>query len=210
MTKTTKTTRTVIIDYGSGNLRSVSKAFEHISDGIVQITSDPKDLQSATHIVLPGVGAFGDCAAGLRALNGMVAELEKQVLDNKKPFLGICVGMQLLAAKGYEYGEHDGLGWIGGEVRKIKPSDKGLPIPHMGWNSLNLTKSQPLNDKISGDVYFVHSYQLHCDEKYVLATCDYGSAITAIVAKGNIMGVQFHPEKSQQIGLSLLKNFLEI
>jgi len=200
-----------IIDYGSGNLRSAAKAFEHVAGVKVKVTSDAKDLETATHIVLPGVGAFGDCIAGLKKIPGMIAAMEKQVLENKKPFLGICVGMQLLADTGHEYGEHKGLGWIKGEVRKISPADKSLPIPHMGWNSLQLSKPTPLLKNLQGDVYFVHSYQfIPGDNDNLLATTDYGGKVTAAVARGNIMGVQFHPEKSQQAGLQLLKNFLEM
>ncbi len=204
-----------IIDYGSGNLRSAAKAFEHVvqkSPGAkVIVTNNPADLEKATHIVLPGVGAFGDCAAGLAKIPGMVAALEKQVLQNKKPFLGICVGMQLLADIGHEYGEHKGLGWIKGEVRRINPSDKSLPIPHMGWNGLAAQKKLPLLNNIKSDVYFVHSYQFICaNNDNLVATCDYGGQITAVIAKGNIMGVQFHPEKSQTAGLTLIENFLKV
>jgi len=201
----------VIIDYGSGNLRSVAKAFAHVTGKDVLVTSNPDDLASASHIILPGVGAFGDCAKGLRSLNGMVAALEEEVLNKKKPFLGICVGMQLLADKGYEHGVHDGLGWIGGEVIAIEPQDN-LPVPHMGWNGLDFKKNAPAEivKDIDQDVYFVHSYKFECDEKYVVATTSYCGAIKAFVAKGNIYGVQFHPEKSQKSGLQLIKNFLEI
>lgn len=209
----------VIIDYGSGNLRSVAKAFEHVLGQKVLVTSNAADLAAATHIVLPGVGAFGDCAAGLRALDGMVEALEEQVLQKKKPFLGICVGMQLLADVGYEHGEHKGLGWIGGEVVAIEPQD-GLPVPHMGWNSLDfapakkIISSQPMVEKmidgIAEDVYYVHSYRFECDEKYVVATSSYCGAIQAFVAKDNVFGVQFHPEKSQKSGLQLLANFLKL
>jgi glutamine amidotransferase len=202
----------VIIDYGSGNLRSVEKAFERVcGQGNVLVSSNPDDLAKATHIVLPGVGAFGDCAAGLRAIKGMEAELNKQVIENKKPFLGICVGMQLLADTGLEYGEHKGLGWIKGVVKKIEPEDKTLPIPHMGWNSLNIIKDSKLTKGALGDVYFVHSYAMDCaDKNNVVATTTYGSAATAVVEKGNIYGVQFHPEKSQKTGLQILENFVSI
>jgi len=200
-----------IIDYGSGNLRSCAKAFEHVLGHKVNVTSRPEDLHSATHIVLPGVGAFGDCASGLRKIPGMVAALEKEVLHNKKPFLGICVGMQLLADTGHEYGEHKGLGWIKGEVRKITPADKTLPIPHMGWNGLEVTQKSPLLKNLSADVYFTHSYQfIAADNDNLLAVTDYGGKVTAAIGKNNIMGVQFHPEKSQNAGLELIKNFLEM
>ena len=200
----------IIIDYGSGNLRSAQKAFEHVGKGVVKLSSDPADLKLATHIVLPGVGAFGDCARGLRAIDGMIEALEEEVLQKRKPFLGICVGMQLLADIGMEHGEHEGLGWIPGKVQKIKPKDKSLAIPHMGWNSLKLTKNQSILGKMDDDVYFVHSYQFVCDDEYVVATAEYGGAINAIVAKDNIIGVQFHPEKSQKAGLELISNFLEM
>ena len=209
----------IIIDYGSGNLRSVAKAFEHVLGAEVLVSSDPADLVAASHIVLPGVGAFGDCAAGLRALDGMVEELEDQVLGAKTPFLGICVGMQLLADVGYEHGEHAGLGWLGGEVVAIEPRD-GLPVPHMGWNSLDLQPAQKLISvqpkvekmvaNLAEDVYYVHSYKFECDEKYVVATSEYCGAIKAFVAKDNVFGVQFHPEKSQKSGLQLIRNFLQI
>ena len=202
-------TKTVIIDYGSGNLHSAQKAFEEVSNADVILSSNPDDLASATHIILPGVSAFGDCANGLRSVDGMVKALEHEVLFNKKPFLGICVGMQLLADKGYEHGEHDGLGWIPGEVVKIEARNSE-PIPHMGWNEITLTKEQGLTDKIDGkDFYFVHSYYFKCSKEYVVATTNYCGATTAIVAKDNIFGVQFHPEKSQKSGLQLIKNFLE-
>ena len=203
--------KVAIIDYGSGNLRSCAKAFEHVAGAKVVVTSEAKDLDDATHIVLPGVGAFGDCIAGLRKIPGMIAAMEKQVLLAKKPFLGICVGMQLLADVGHEYGEHKGLGWIKGEVRKIEPSDKTLPVPHMGWNGLEIKKQSPLLKNLGGDVYFVHSYHFIPAENHnLLATTDYGGKLTAAIGKDNVMGVQFHPEKSQAAGLELIRNFLEI
>jgi len=199
-----------IIDYGSGNLRSVSKAFEHVAPSAkVLLTSNPSDIKTATHIVLPGVGAFGDCAAGLAAINGMADEMKEQVFNQQKPFLGICVGMQLLANSGHEHGTHKGLGWIEGEVRLINSG--GLPVPHMGWNKLNIKKQHVLTSGIAEDVYFVHSYGfIAANPQDIVATTTYGSEITAILARGNIMGVQFHPEKSQQAGLQLLRNFLTI
>lgn len=200
----------VIIDYGSGNLRSAAKAFEHVIGDNVKVTSNPKDLEAATHIVLPGVGAFGDCIAGLKKIPGMVEAMEKEVLQKKKPFLGICVGMQLLADIGHEYGEHKGLGWIKGEVKKIDPKDKSLPVPHMGWNGLTINKQVPLLKNLNEDVYFVHSYHfIPANNDNLLATTDYGDKLTAVIGKDNIMGVQFHPEKSQKAGLTLIKNFLE-
>lgn len=203
------TIKPIIIDYGSGNLRSVENSFKRVLGGDVLVSSNPADLASASHIILPGVGAFGDCAKGLRAVSGMVSALEKQVLENKKPFLGICVGMQLLADKGYEHGVHDGLGWIGGEVVAIEPQN-GLPVPHMGWNNLEFKQGLPIAKQMDGDVYFVHSFKFECDEKQVVATTNYCGAIKAFVAKDNIFGVQFHPEKSQKVGLQLIKNFLEV
>jgi len=199
-----------IIDYGSGNLRSVSKAFEHVAPSAkVLLTSNPADIKNATHIVLPGVGAFGDCAAGLAAINGMTDEMKVQVFTHQKPFLGICVGMQLLANSGHEHGTHKGLGWIEGEVRLINSG--GLPVPHMGWNKLNIKKQHVLTNNIEQDVYFVHSYGfIAANPEDIVATTEYGLEITAILARGNIMGVQFHPEKSQQAGLQLLSNFLTI
>ena len=199
-----------IIDYGSGNLRSVQKAFEHVAKGNVKVTSNAADLALASHIVLPGVGAFGDCIAGLKAIPGMIESLEKEVLQNKKPFLGICVGMQLLAEHGHEYGTHAGLGWIKGEVKRIETAPE-LPIPHMGWNELEFKTPHKLTKGVAKDVYFVHSYCFNAKNPAdVIATTNYGTEITAIIARDNVMGVQFHPEKSQQAGLVLLRNFLTI
>ncbi len=204
-----------IIDYGSGNLRSAAKAFELAATQTghhVRVTGNPADLATASHIVLPGVGAFADCMHGLEAVNGMRAALEREVITGKKPFLGICVGMQMLFDTGFEHGTHKGLGWISGEVRAIQPASPAMKVPHMGWNELALcTPSHPLLKGIAtGDhAYFVHSYHAICKDKaHVLATTDYGTTLTAIVGKGNIMGTQFHPEKSQQTGLRLIENFL--
>jgi glutamine amidotransferase len=209
--------KVAIIDYGSGNLHSAAKSFEKVANDIgysVSLTSDVKDVAVADHIVLPGVGAFGDCKAGLEAVDGMVAALQDEVLGNKKPFLGICVGMQLLATKGYERGEHDGLGWIEGDIVPIEPDDLSLKIPHMGWNDFSDTNSShPLFKDITvGEhTYFVHSYHFKCkNPENILAQVEYGGVVTASVAKDNIMGVQFHPEKSQQTGMKLIRNFLEI
>ena len=201
----------VIIDYGSGNLRSAAKAFERADTAEVVVSDDPKTLEHASHIVLPGVGAFDDCMQGLVARKGMREALEKQVREKGKPFLGVCVGMQMLFDTGHEHGTHQGLGWIPGEVVKIEAP--GLKIPHMGWNDLKLPKpDHPLLAGIkTGDhAYFVHSYHAHCEAGYVLATADYGNPITAIVARDNIMGTQFHPEKSQETGLRLIANFLAL
>jgi len=202
-----------IIDYGSGNLRSVAKAFESVAGGFipVQLTRSPDDIATASHVVLPGVGAFADCMAGLKALPGMLQILQEEVVQRKKPFLGICVGMQMLFEHGHEHGVHAGLGWLKGEVVALKPSDASLKIPHMGWNDLQITGKHPLlkGIKTSEHAYFVHSYHAQCrDNSEVLATVSYGQTITAVVGRDNIMGTQFHPEKSQETGLKLLKNFI--
>ncbi len=209
-------TRTLaIIDYGSGNLRSVAKAFERMAapDDRILVSHHPADLNDATHIVLPGVGAFADCMTGLAACSGMRGALEKQVLEAKKPFLGICVGMQLLFTQGHEHGVHDGLNWIPGQVVALAPANPALKVPHMGWNELSIRMPHPLLAGVhTGDhAYFVHSYHAVCDHAQdIVATTDYGGAVTAVVARGNIMGTQFHPEKSQKAGLQLLENFLAL
>jgi glutamine amidotransferase len=202
---------TVIVDYGSGNLRSAAKAFERAAGGDrVEVTGDAKVLSRADRIVLPGVGAFGDCAAGLRALPGMVEALEDNVVARGKPFLGICVGMQLMATRGLEHGVHRGLGWIEGEVRAIDGG--GVKVPHMGWNDLRLTA--PAHPVLAGidtgaHVYFVHGYRLiPARESDVLAEVDYGGPVAAVVGRDNMVGTQFHPEKSQAVGLGLIANFL--
>jgi glutamine amidotransferase len=207
-----------IINYGSGNLRSVAKAFERAAresglDLPVVVTSDPEQLRAADRIVLPGVGAFGDCAAGLSAIAGMRQVLEEVVIGAGRPFLGICVGMQLLAERGLEHGAFAGLGWIAGEVVPIPRTDPALKIPHMGWNVINhaANGNHPLMRRLDGDghAYFVHSYYFEpAAPGCVLATVDYGIPITAAVGRDNIVGVQFHPEKSQKLGLKLLANFL--
>ncbi len=208
--------KTVIIDYESGNLHSAVKAFEKVAGDIgyggeILLTGNAFDVKSASHIVLPGVGAFGDCKAGLAALPGMIQALEEAVLQEKKPFLGICVGMQLLMQYGYEHGKFEGLGWIEGEVIPIEPQDPALKIPHMGWNELEITRSHPLFTGISPNehVYFVHSYQVKCDDfDDILAEVGYGGKVTAAIARDNIMGVQFHPEKSRKTGMKVIRNFL--
>ncbi len=206
--------KVVIIDYGSGNLHSAKKAFVKAIDdidavGSVLVSNNPKELEQATHIVLPGVGAFADCMKGLSSINGMIEAMQEQVLVNKKPFLGICVGMQMLAEKGFEDGEHKGLGWLKADVKKIVVD--GLRIPHMGWNTLKAKKESRLLKGLEGvDVYFVHSYFMQTGAENVVATTDYGNEITAIVEKGNIFGTQFHPEKSQKNGLKLISNFLMV
>ncbi len=207
-----------IIDYGSGNLRSAAKAFERAAAEIeldvpVTVTGNAAALAQASHIVLPGVGAFGDCRRGLDALPGMVEALERQVIDGGKPFLGICVGMQLMATRGLEHGRHDGLGWIAGEVVALEPANGTLKVPHMGWNELAPTA--PDHPFFAGvpagaHTYFVHSYGFACaDPDQALATTEYGGTVTAVVGRDNLLGTQFHPEKSQAVGLRLIANFLQ-
>jgi glutamine amidotransferase len=199
-----------LIDYGSGNLRSAEKALAR-AGGEVVVTSDPDAVARAERIVLPGVGAFADCMAGLGAVHGMIDALTDAVLARGVPFLGICVGMQLLARVGREFGDHPGLGWIDGEVVRLTPSDPALKIPHMGWNALAVARPHPvLADVAPGaNVYFVHSFAMHpTAREHVLATADYGGPFAAAAGRDNILGVQFHPEKSQAIGLALLGNFL--
>lgn len=214
-----------LVDYGSGNLRSAAKALERAAadsgiDAEIRVTGNYRDLEAASHIVLPGVGAFADCRRGLEALPGMVEALEREVRGRGKPFLGICVGMQLMAESGLEHGTHEGLSWIAGEVRPLAPADASLKIPHMGWNDLVFSRDHPViaglgqgseNGKQKGPhVYFVHSYQFVCAaEEDMLATADYAGAVTAMVARGNLVGTQFHPEKSQAAGLRLIANFLK-
>lgn len=205
-----------IIDYGSGNLRSAQKAFERAAreaelSVTVDVTPDPAKVAKADRIVLPGVGAFADCMTGLTAIAGMREALEAAVLRRAVPFLGICVGMQLLATVGREFGETAGLGWIDGEVIQLAPSDPALKIPHMGWNDLTIARAHPLFDGIESGAhaYFVHSYQFHTeDDAAVLAATEYGGPVTAAIGRDNIAGTQFHPEKSQAVGLALLANFL--
>lgn len=210
-----------IIDYGSGNLRSAARAFERVVseerlDCTVTVGADPAALRDATRIVLPGQGAFGDCMAGLEAIPGLRDALEHKVRVAGAPFLGICVGMQLLADTGLEHGTHKGLGWIPGIVRRMSPADPALKIPHMGWNALHppgggAAFAHPVLRGIApGDpVYFVHSYVFDIAAKSdLLADAEYGGAIPAAVGRDNIIGMQFHPEKSQKTGLSLISGFL--
>jgi len=208
-----------IVDYGSGNLHSAAKAFERAAhdtglDQPIVVTSDPRTVASADRVVLPGVGAFADCRRGLEAVDGMVAALDEAVRRRGRPFFGICVGMQLLAERGREYEVTEGLGWIAGEVDRITPADPSLKIPHMGWNTLNLARPHKLVDGLSlgaagRHAYFVHSYQLKPAQRAdLVAEADYGGAVTAIVGRDNIVGTQFHPEKSQKFGLALIANFL--
>ena len=209
-----------IVDYGSGNLHSAAKAFERAAhdaglDQPIVVTADPAAVARADRVVLPGVGAFADCRRGLDAVDGMTAALDEAVRKKGRPFFGICVGMQLLAERGREYEVTDGLGWIAGEVDRIAPNDPNLKIPHMGWNTLNVARSHPLLDGLEfgpegRHAYFVHSYQLKPSQRAdLLAEADYGGAVTAIVARDNIVGTQFHPEKSQRLGLALIANFLQ-
>jgi len=208
--------RIALIDYGSGNLRSAEKALaraavEQKTGHVISVTSDPAAVLSAERIVLPGVGAFADCMRGLSSIPGMVDALSEAVLRRGVPFLGIWVGMQLLASVGREFGDHSGLGWIPGEVVRLKPSDPALKIPHMGWNELLVVRPHALFDGVASGThaYFVHSYAMKtADRSDVLATSDYGGSFVAAVGRGNIAGTQFHPEKSQAMGLRLLGNFL--
>ena len=206
-----------IVDYGSGNLRSAAKAFERAAresgaDDRVLVTANPREVASADRIVLPGVGAFADCRAGLYGVPGMVDTLQREVIERAKPFLGICVGMQLMATRGVEYGIHTGLDWIAGDVIRIEPGKDHLKIPHMGWNDLILDQPDHpvLADLRTGDhVYFVHSYAfVPASPRDCLAHADYGGPVTAMVARDNMVGTQFHPEKSQAVGLRLIANFL--
>jgi glutamine amidotransferase len=206
-----------IVDYGSGNLHSARKAFERAAReaglGLeVKVTARPEDVRAAERIALPGVGAFADCRRGLDAIPGMVEALTEAVLGAGKPFLGICVGAQLLATRGLEYETTPGLNWIPGDVAVIQPSDPALKIPHMGWNTLDMKRSHALLTGIRPGLhaYFVHSFQLYpANPDDLVATADYGGPVTAIVGRDNIVGAQFHPEKSQTLGLALIANFLK-
>jgi len=211
--------RVAIIDYGSGNLRSATKAFERAAreSGVsaeIELTADADRVKSAHRIVLPGVGAYADCRAGLDALPGMVDAIEMAVVRQGRPFLGICVGMQLMSERGLEKTVTKGLGWIAGDVKEISPSDPALKVPQIGWNTIHVKHPHPLFDGLAtGEnglhAYFVHSYHLDAHNPGdVLATADYGGEITAAVARDNMAGTQFHPEKSQALGLALIGNFL--
>jgi glutamine amidotransferase len=212
--------RVVIINYGSGNLHSAAKALERAAreseaDVTIVVSARPADVARADRIVLPGVGAFADCKRGLEAVAGMREALERAVRREGRPFLGICVGMQLMAARGLEFEVTEGLGWIDGEVRAIEPDDPSLKIPHMGWNTLEAIAPHAILEGIATGpeglhAYFVHSFHLvAADRGVVVAETDYGGPVTAIVAKDNVVGTQFHPEKSQRLGLKLLANFLK-
>jgi glutamine amidotransferase len=208
-----------IVDYGSGNLHSAAKAFERAAresgrDQPIVVTGDPEAVRRADRIVLPGVGAFADCRRGLDAVEGMIEALEEVVRGKGRPFLGICVGMQLMAQRGREYQVSEGLGWIPGEVDRIAPNDRALKIPHMGWNTLSPLQPHPLLEGIAVGPqglhgYFVHSYHLNVADRHdLVAEADYGGPVTAMVARDNYAGTQFHPEKSQRLGLALIANFL--
>jgi imidazole glycerol-phosphate synthase subunit HisH len=208
-----------IVDYGSGNLHSAAKALERAaaeagSSDTILVTSDPETVRRAERIVLPGVGAFADCRRGLDAVPGMVEALTQAVRRDGRPFLGICVGMQLMATRGLEHETTPGLDWIGGDVAPIEPADPALKIPHMGWNTLEARRTHPLLEGLTTGAtglhaYFVHSYALKAaDPADIVATTDYGGAVTAVVGRDNMAGTQFHPEKSQTLGLRLIANFL--
>jgi glutamine amidotransferase len=212
--------RVVIINYGSGNLHSAAKAFERAAreseaDARIEVSADAADVAAADRIVLPGVGAFADCRAGLDAVPGMYEAIETAVRKKGRPFLGICVGMQLMAERGLEFRVTPGFGWIKGDVRAIQPSDPALKIPHMGWNTLDVVNPHPLLAGIpTGSdglhAYFVHSFHLAAADRAVLvAEANYGGPVTAMVGADNIAGTQFHPEKSQTLGLRLISNFLK-
>lgn len=211
--------RVAIIDYGSGNLRSVFKAFERASresgiDAEIELTADAGRVRTADRIVLPGVGAYADCRAGLDAVPGMVDALTGAVELGGRPFLGICVGMQLMSSRGLEKTTTQGLGWLEGDVVPLEPSDPSLKIPQIGWNTIHVKRPHPLFDGIpTGDAglhaYFVHSYRFEAKRsEQVVAVTDYGGPVAAAVARDNMVGTQFHPEKSQALGLSLIANFL--
>lgn len=205
---------TAILDYGSGNLRSAEKAFQRMADetgagGPIVLTADPEIARRADRIVLPGVGAFADCAEGV-ARAGLREVLEERVLKAGAPFFGICVGMQLMASVGREHGDHQGFGWIPGEVTRLAPADPTLKVPHMGWNALSPVEHPVFDGVVEGDhAYFVHSYHLAPDNPaHRLASVDYGGPVTAAVGRDAMVGTQFHPEKSQATGLRVIANFL--
>ncbi len=203
-----------LVDYDSGNLHSAEKAFALMgrrTGAGITVTSDPEIVAAADRIVLPGDGAFPACKAALEAVPGMIEALREAVEQRAVPFMGICVGMQMLADTGHEYRDTPGLGWIGGRIDQIRPSDPALKVPHMGWNDLRIHRDHPvLNGVKSGDhAYFVHSWQFHtADPAHLLADVGYGGPVTAIVGRDNIIGTQFHPEKSQALGLRIIENFL--
>ena len=197
-----------LIDFGAGNLHSVHNALKAAGAEGVSVTSDPERVRKADRIVLPGVGAFGACRDALAAIDGMVSALEERALHAATPFLGICVGMQLLADKGIEFGEHDGLGWIGGTVKAMKPGSAAIKIPHMGWNDVIPTEGHDLLE--AGEAYYLHGYHFEvADARDILAKTDHGGPLISAVGRANIVGGKFHPEKSQAYGLAFLKRFLE-
>lgn len=197
-----------LIDFGAGNLHSVHNALIAAGAGNVAVTADPKLVARADRILLPGVGAFGACRDALVAIDGMVAALEQRVRKEGVPFLGICVGMQMLADNGIEFGAHDGLGWIGGTVKAIEPADETIKIPHMGWNDVTPTERHDLLER--GEAYYLHGYHFEvANEADILATTDHGGPLVSAIGRANIVGVQFHPEKSQAYGLAFLNRFLE-
>ncbi len=208
--------KVTIIDYGSGNLHSIAKAFELEADtaGVsIKVSSLAEDIADATHVVLPGVGAFADCLRGLKSAPGVIDALEKSVMVEKKPFLGVCVGMQMLAEESLENGLHKGLGWIKGSVVDIDSRNNTLKVPHIGWNELIINSEHPIFSGIkTGDhAYFVHSYWMSCkEESCIIAEVEYGALLTAAIANDNIVATQFHPEKSQKVGLKLISNFLKM
>jgi len=209
-----------LIDYGSGNLRSAAKAIARAATDAaipldLRVTSRVEDVRAADRIVLPGVGAFADCYRGLAALDGMIPALEEAVLKRARPFLGICVGMQLMAERGLEHGVHAGLGWISGSVEEMQPADPALKVPHMGWNELQLPGGKPSVHPVLAGIsegahaYFVHSYHFRvADPAHLLASVDYGGPLAAVIGRDTLIGTQFHPEKSQATGLRFLTNFL--
>ncbi len=211
--------RVAIIDYGSGNLRSAQKSFERAASGLdqpasIELVDTPEQVAGADRVVLPGVGAYRDCHDGIHAIDGMWQAIEEHTTTRGRPFLGICVGMQLMATRGLEHTVTPGFGWIKGEVDRIDIGDADLKIPHMGWNTLDVARAHPLLNGIETGpdgqhAYFVHSYHLRADNAAdVVATARYGKPITAMVASGNMAGTQFHPEKSQTLGLAFISNFL--
>ena len=199
-----------LVDYGAGNLHSVENALCKVG-AKVKVTDDPDVIRAADRIVLPGVGSFKACAEGLRAVDGAIEAMHERVFVGGAPFLGICVGMQLLATRGLEHGSTPGLDWIEGEVRLIEPTDESVKVPHMGWNDVALTPHAKMHDVVyEGEAYFLHSFHFHADSgKDILAMTDHGGGLVAAVGRDNLLGVQFHPEKSQHYGLATLTRFLE-
>ena len=203
-----------LIDYGAGNLRSVENALRAAGAVDIHVTADPGAVAAAERIVLPGVGAYAACMGALSAIPGMVDALNRRVRDDGRPFLGVCVGMQLMADAGEEFGRHPGLGWIPGVVEKLNPNDASIRVPHMGWNDVIPTGGEAARAAhgliVPGEAYFLHSFAFHAEQAAdVAATTDHGGRITAAIARDNLIGVQFHPEKSQAYGLALLARFLE-